>query len=53
MVTYNAHKLPLDLPVHPEGVASTLRGEEVKVCFLYELMNETGKLEQKCKQWAM
>jgi hypothetical protein len=44
LVTYNALKVGLDLGEYQEGIPGSIKSEDVNVCFVYELMNETGKL---------
>jgi len=44
LVTYNALKVGLDLEEYQEGIPGSIKSEDVNVCFVYELMNETGKL---------
>jgi hypothetical protein len=48
-VAYGDLKVPLDLNEYQEGVNASIRNEEIAVCFVYELMNETSRMEQKCK----
>jgi hypothetical protein len=52
-VAYGPLKVPLDLAEHHEGTQVCICSEEMTVCFVYELMNETGRLEQKCKECGM
>lgn len=52
-VSYNALRVPLDLSEYQEGVPANIKNEDFAVCFVYELMNETGKLEQKCTLGSM